>query len=209
MEKNKEKVEKTCFTSKEKYYYRVINKFFRQTDFKNIIQMIDIIESRSKISLRLLDWFVTSYACDNMVCYNIENEEDLFIVHIGYKAQLKSYKKRYFDPFRRGKRFSYCYTRSDRTKRLETTLGQLNFFRWAFSYKIIKYVENNFDDITKEMIANNKANKKEKKNKIDTKRNAKNMKGKTKKITVKKKNIKIKAEQNIDNEKIELTLSFS
>ena len=238
MKKNKEdaaqnlkhkKIQKVQFTNKEKYYYRVINKYFRQTDFHNIEQMIDIIKKDSKIknskiskikdskikdskiSLRLLDWFVTSYACNNMVCYNIPDDEDIFIVHISYKAQLKSYKKRYFDPFRRGKRFAYSYDRKDRSKRLVTTLGQLNFFKWAFTYNIIEYVSNNYDDINKQMIATNKANKENKKKKRNEELSLSQTHESPKKrhtVRVKKKNIEIEAEQNIDNDKIALTVSF-
>ena len=47
------------FTTKEKYYYKMVNNFFKNYQIEI---MIDIINSKSKISLRILDWFVTSYA---------------------------------------------------------------------------------------------------------------------------------------------------
>jgi len=62
-----------------------------------------MINGNSKISLRLLDWFVTRHAKRHSISYFIN--DDKFNVHISYKAQLKSYKKRYFDPFRKGKKY--------------------------------------------------------------------------------------------------------
>ena len=104
--------------------------------------MIDIVEGQSDISLRLLDWFVTRHASKQKIRfdkYDVSNNSDkfdkrvdrCFNVHISYKAQLKSYKKKYFDPFRRRKKFKYYFDK-EKTVHLCTTIGQLNFFRWAF-----------------------------------------------------------------------------
>ena len=69
--------------------------------------MIDIINGKSEISLRILDWFVTRYSNKYKITIDMGDEEDIFNVHISYKAQLKSYKKKYFDPFRRKKKFFF------------------------------------------------------------------------------------------------------
>ena len=76
-----------------------------------------------------------------------------------YKAQLKSYKKKNFDPFRRDRKFYYSYDQLDDTKKVLTTLGQLNFFKWAISNKIIDYVEKHYEDINRSMINYNKEEK--------------------------------------------------
>lgn len=161
------------FSTKEKYYYRTINSFFRKTDESNIKKMLDIINGNSVISLRLLDWFVTRYANKYKISYKlntgnesngnykIESDKD-FNVYVSYKAQLKSYKKRYFDPFRRRKKFFYHYDKKDDSKIIHTTIGQLNFFRWSFSNNIIGYVEKNYKKINESMIISNKKDKKKK-----------------------------------------------
>ena len=42
---------------------------------KNLDKVINIINGKSKISLRLIDWFVTNYAKKHFIIYNvIENE---------------------------------------------------------------------------------------------------------------------------------------
>lgn len=191
----------TNFTSKEKLYYKMIDKFFKELPKASINEMLDIIDGRSKISLRLLDWFVTRYANKFKVTYNLENKER-FNVHISYKAQLKSYKKRYFDPFRRRKKFLYTYDKENQ-KNFCTTIGQLNFFRWAFSNKVVKYVDNNYEQILKSMINSNKEDKdkKEDKNKHDDKHSEENLK-------VIKNGVTVSAKQKITNDVIKIILSF-
>ena len=98
----------TFFSSKELCYYKTIHKFFKKCEDKEIIRMLDIINGNSEISLRVLDWFVTRYS-KRKIDFSDSNENtiDSFDVHISYKSELKSYKKRYFDPFRRRRKFYY------------------------------------------------------------------------------------------------------
>jgi hypothetical protein len=172
----------TFFNSKELCYYRTIHKFFKTCNDENIIKMLDIINGTSEISLRLLDWFVTKYS-KKKIDFNSSNEHtiDSFDVHISYKSELKSYKKKYFDPFRRRRKFFYPlylnekhYTtnntnnsnNSKETVLLYTTLGQLNFFMWIFSNNILAYVELNLNKIIEAMNTTNRDDKKKKKQKL-------------------------------------------
>jgi hypothetical protein len=159
------------FNQKELCHYKNINKYFKECYEKNpefITKMINIIEGKSDISLRILDWFVTKYSKKKIVCNgNVKNVE-AFDVKISYKAQLKTYKKRYFDPFRRKKKFYYPCEKEgfikigDEIKHIYTTLGQLNFFRWAFTNGIVSYVEDNLSFIVSEMNIFNKDEKRKK-----------------------------------------------
>ncbi len=65
-----------------------------------------------------------------------------------YKAQLKAYSKKLFDPFCRRERISFI---DHDNNELITTVGQLNFFRWAIENKIIEFITENFDDIEQDM----------------------------------------------------------
>jgi len=200
-EENLLSFKKVNFNAKEKLYFMSIDKFFRNTDKNNIKKMWQIVDINynSKISLRLLDWFVTRYANRYKTYYYLE-DGSRFNVHISYKAQLKSYKKRYFDPFRRRKKFYYRYTEDDNL-RPYTTIGQLNFFRWAFTNDVIKYVETNYDTIIDEMIKSNKQDKKKKQiKKLNNKSNNKS--------DNKSGNITINAKKIIKNEECKIILSF-
>jgi hypothetical protein len=118
--------------------------FFKQPD--NISKMLPIIMGESKISIRILDWFVTNYSKTKKIYYKIN--KDTFNVHINYSNQLDAYTKKLFDPFCRSKRIPFYYTETDY---IITTVAQLNFFKWAISNKIIEYVENHFKEIYKDM----------------------------------------------------------
>lgn len=127
------------------------------TDFyvkvkSNIKQMLPIVREESPISLRILDWFVTNYAKKHNVVYPLEDENGWsqpFNVHLSYKAQLKAYSKKHFDPFRRRTRITFYY---EPKKCISTTVGQLNFFRWAIMNKVLPYVEEHMSEIEQDMM---------------------------------------------------------
>jgi len=136
------------FKAKELMHYKKLDNFFCQCSKEECQMMVDIINGNHLVSLRFLDWFVTRYCYLYKLSINIENKymkEKDFNINISYKAQLKSFKKKYFDPFRRKKKFFYVSEKNDLV--ILTTLGQLNFFRWAISYNIIKYTEENYRTI--------------------------------------------------------------
>ena len=150
-------------------YYKMINKYFRRCDKEMVELMVRIINlQETDISLRVLEWVATKFTPKNLDM-NIQDRE-LFNINIMYKAQLKSYKKKNFDPFRRDKKFLYNYDKTDPSKTVITTLGQLNFFKWAISSNIIKYVKDNFEYINDCMIKYNKDDKKKKKTKDEIKK---------------------------------------
>ena len=128
--------------------------FFQKTD--NIKILIPIINGNSNISLRIIDWFVTNYSKKNNTCIinkdtHIKNDIKQFIVFLNYKSQLKAYTKKQFDPFCRRDRIKFIYDINNNEKIIETTVGQLNFFRWAIKHKIINYINDNLSDIEYDM----------------------------------------------------------
>ena len=134
---------------------RNLYEFYLTND--NIFKILPIITSNSHISIRVLDWFVTNYSKKYTVIYELKgkdiNGEKYFNVYLQYKCQLKSYKKKIFDPFCRKQRIAFHY---DENKCVVTTIGQLNFFSWAITYGVLKYVEENIQAITNDMITSNK-----------------------------------------------------
>ncbi len=122
---------------------------------ENMNKMIHIINGESNISLRIVDWFVTNFAKKNYTVYEIENDVR-FKVYNDYKLKLKAYAKRRFDPFCRWERISIPYNEE---QCMETTIGQLNFFKWAIENRIIEYIENNYKIIENDMNARNSTSK--------------------------------------------------
>lgn len=129
--------------------------FYKNKD--NLKTLISIINGESKISLRVIDWFVTNYSKKNNISYLIMDDRHTvsekpkmkeFVVYIDYKLQLKGYQKKQFDPFCRRERIEFYY---DDSNFIVTTVGQLNFFRWSIKNKIIDYVTNNLTSIESDM----------------------------------------------------------
>jgi hypothetical protein len=116
----------------------------------NLDKVIPIITGKSDISLRILDWFVTNYSKKNNVSYQIiQNDKNFnFIVYLDYKSQLKAYSKKQFDPFCRRERISFI---DHDNNELITTVGQLNFFRWAIENNILDYIKEHYDIIENDM----------------------------------------------------------
>jgi hypothetical protein len=127
----------------------------------NLDKMLKIINGESRISLRIVDWFSTNYAKKNVTTYDTDNCPR-FKVYNDYKLKLKAYSKRRFDPFCRWDRIKMPFGNKEYS--IETTIGQLNFFKWAIENKIIKFIEENYTVIEQDMNLNNSVSKNKKHN---------------------------------------------
>lgn len=160
-----------------------INDFFSYKE--HLKKMIDILSGKNNLSLRIIDWFVTNYSKKYDTIYAIKKDDynniyDLdrmcvdeliddidyvkFIVYLEYKSQLKAYSKKQFDSFCRGERIKFQYTLNEQLYEIETTVGQLNFFRWAIQNNLLVYITKNYENIENDMnecIKNKKIKKKD------------------------------------------------
>jgi hypothetical protein len=169
--------------------------FYKHED--NLDKMLKIITGESMISLRIVDWFATNYAKKYYTIYTIEegngNVERRFKVYVDYKLKLKAYSKKRFDPFCRWDRISIPYKGG---QFIETTIGQLNFFKWALENKVIHYIEQNYEDIEKDMNTRNSTSKR-KELSIDNTKTRK-----------KREELSVSATKSIKKEKIEIVVQF-
>lgn len=193
------------FNLKELCYYTMVDKYFKtRCTEKDIKLMIDIIDSDADISLRVLDWFAAKFSKNRNKLNFTSTNSDEFDVRISYDSQLRTFRKKYFDPFRRKNKFYYYYDTSDKTKKIFTTIGQLNFFKWAIDKKILEFVKLNLDTINDEM---KKSTTDEKKKKITI--NTKKKKEFVKKNTNSTTDFKIKAKKTEKDDDVEIVLHFS
>ena len=129
--------------------YLSLVKYYNNNE--NMNKLIDYIKI-NKISLRIIDWFVTNYSKKNDSMYEMYNDDGVrlnpFNVFHSYKSQLKSYSKKYFDPFCRRNRIDFKY---NDTETISTTIGQLNFFKWAISNRLVEYIKENYKEIETDM----------------------------------------------------------
>jgi hypothetical protein len=165
-------------------------------DEKYLTRMLKIITGESKISLRIVDWFATNYAKKNYTLYPISDTNGntiRFKVYFDYKLKLKAYSKKRFDPFCRWDRISIPYKNSTC---IETTIGQLNFFKWAIENKVIEYIEENYETIEKDMNSRNSTSKR-KDSIVDN--------SKTRK---KREELSVSAIKSIKKEEVEIVVKF-
>jgi hypothetical protein len=165
-------------------------------DEKTLNRMLKIITGESKISLRIVDWFSTNYAKKYYTIFNIDEDSEngrRFKVYVDYKLKLKAYSKKRFDPFCRWDRISIPYKKDTC---IETTIGQLNFFKWALENKVIDYIEENYEIIEKDMNNRNSTSKR-KEQIVDN--------SKTRK---KREELSISATKSIKKEKVEIVVQF-
>jgi len=182
------------YTTQNELLLNNLMEFYKMDD--NLTKMLKIITGESKISLRIVDWFATNYAKKNYTLYDMKNNHGnniRFKVYFDYKLKLKAYSKKRFDPFCRWDRISIPY--KDGTY-IETTIGQLNFFKWALENKVVNYIEENYDIIEKDMNNRNSTSKR-KETIVDN--------SKTRK---KREELSISATKSIKKEDVEIVLTF-
>lgn len=168
------------FTMKQALLLNSLISFYKNKNNLNII--VPIISQQTNISLRLLDWLVTNYSKKYNICYTLHDKYDedgyilsnyIFNLWMDYKNQLKAYSKKQFDPFCRRERimlniktmeviigYNEAYLNEDM---IITTVGQLNFFKWAITFNVILYAFENKAAIEADMLRSSK--------KIDTSNN--------------------------------------
>ena len=111
---------------------------------ENIDILLPIINQQTRLSLRSLDWFVTNYCKKNNINYLLKrgNDNISYFPFKSYKSQLKAYSKKFCDPFCRRERVIFDYQNNTiidfksthklgHKEYIITTIGQLNFFRFA------------------------------------------------------------------------------
>ena len=134
---------------KQELIINSLQKFY--TNRNDMGEVMQLLQGTSAISLRLIDWFVTNYARQHTISYILNSQE--FLVYMNYKSQLKAYSKKLFDPFCRRERIMFQVPGQEP---FLTTVGKLNFFRWAIEKGVIEYIQLNLAKVEKEMNLNSR-----------------------------------------------------
>ena len=180
--------------------------------------MLKIINGESPISLRIIDWFATNYAKKFFTVYDV-GANRRFKVYVDYKLKLKAYSKRRFDPFCRWDRITIPYTNGTF---IQTTIGQLNFFKWALENEVVAYIEAHYGAIEDDMNARNSTSRRNNgtaslddsnvstnanvSTNVSTNANANANNNKTRK---KREELSISATKSIKKETVEIVVSFN
>lgn len=183
-----------AYTTQNTILLDTLREFYRDED--KLKHIIPILNGESHISLRIIDWFATNYAKKYFVVYDVlrsSGRTKRFYVHIDYKLKLKAFSKRRFDPFCRWDRIHIPYGEG---KYVQTTIGQLNFFKWCLENNILDYIEKNYDAIDKDMNHRNSTAKR---------RELKKQGNRTRK---KREELSISAAKTINKQRVEIKVDF-
>ncbi len=129
---------------KQELIIQSLQRFYSSRE--DLSEIVELLKGTSAMSLRLIDWFVTNYAKTHSTSYILNGQE--FVVYMNYKNQLKAYSKKLFDPFCRRERILFQIPGHEA---FLTTVGKLNFFRWAIEKNILDYIKGHQNEIEKEM----------------------------------------------------------
>lgn len=139
--------------SRKAVLFESLQRFYKEGDHLEQFTRHTSKRAEQTISLRLLDWLVTNYAKSKNVVYTVTDpdtgSEKTFNVYMEYKAQLKAYSKRFFDPFCRRERVEIV--NHDGVPQ-ETTVGQLNFLRWCIKSGVVRFALDNRELIEADMV---------------------------------------------------------
>ena len=153
-------------SSKESLLKTKLIEFYKNKDNLNIL--LPIILQKTRLSLRSLDWFVTNYCKKNNISYPLirDSVQINYFPFKSYKSQLKAYSKKFCDPFCRRERVIFDYSNNQIIEYSQcknntvlikhddyiiTTIGQLNFFKFAIQDSIISYAIEHITDIENDM----------------------------------------------------------
>lgn len=127
-----------------------LTEFYKEQKYIDEIKMI--VNQESIVSLRILDWFITNYSkkIKTVVSNTGGGGKENIDVYTNYKLMLKAFSKKIFDPFCRKNKMIFYYGTND-TEFIETSCGQLCFFKWCFENGIIEFVKNNLTIIENDM----------------------------------------------------------
>jgi hypothetical protein len=116
------------------------------SDESRTTQLHDILSKRSGVSLRLVDWLVTNASkTSTIVVYNKGIPVDAFV---DYRRRLSSHTKRNFDAFARRKRITLTFFGNIRR---QSSLAQLNFFKYIIDRNLFEYCKSHRDEIEAHM----------------------------------------------------------
>lgn len=146
-------------------------RFYNENDGENMDRMLSVINGTTNISLRIMDWFVTNYSKKHYTVYDLVGNGNgnggdgtgisrpkRFKVYVDYKLKLRAYSKKRFDPFCRWDRINVPHKNG--TTYIQTTLGQLNFFKWAIENEVLRYIQENYTAIETDMNIRNNTSRK-------------------------------------------------
>lgn len=107
-------------------------------DPERVESFLAIVKRKNGMSLRVIDWLVTNYS--KTMCVTLETDGVPRDLNRDYQKNLSAYNKRNLDPFARKNKISITILGKETRN---STVGQLNFFRWFLKNGINVFLQQN------------------------------------------------------------------
>jgi hypothetical protein len=152
----------TPLTFRERLLVKSVDAFYEKPkNFQRLKQVLQHcrpsnIPKPGQISLRMLDFLCSTYAAENTVVLKPKKLHVPLNLKNVYSDGLSAYGKIYYDCFKRNNRFQY----KKHGQQIETTVGQLLYFKDALSYGILDYAEQHQQQLKRAMKRQSKLIKK-------------------------------------------------
>lgn len=145
-----------CITSsvsnKHDLIMRKVKTFFDVKE--NFDRLKPMLTQESSISLRVLDWSTTNWSRKNTVMLETYRSgfKEVINMFLDYKANLKAFSKKSFDPFCRRERIMLQFECDPEKKTYISTTAQLNFMKWAIESGVLEYCQRNLELLEADMV---------------------------------------------------------
>jgi hypothetical protein len=139
-------------SNKHDLIMKKVKRFFdKQQNFEKLKPMLT---QECNISLRVLDWSTTNWSKKNTIMLETyrNGHKEIINMFLDYKANLKAFSKKSFDPFCRRERIMLRFECDSEKKTYITTTAQLNFMKWAIESGVLDYCKANIDLLEADMV---------------------------------------------------------
>ena len=133
--------DKKNYKSKSIIILQSVTSYFLKNK-NNYLSFSNIINNKNKITVNFINWFITVHCENNIVFINDK------LIYSSFKTANKYYSKKYFNPLRKVDNIKVMINNIE----LETSVCQLNFFKWAYTNGIVEYVHKNYLKLLDEYI---------------------------------------------------------
>jgi hypothetical protein len=139
-------------SNKHDLIMKKLKRFFDKQD--NFEKLKPMLTQECNISLRVLDWSTTNWSKKNTVMLETHRNgyKENINMFLDYKANLKAFSKKSFDPFCRRERIMLQFDCDPEKKTYITTTAQLNFMKWAIESGVLDYCKANLELLEADMV---------------------------------------------------------
>lgn len=139
-------------SNKHDLIMKKVKRFFDQKE--NFEKLKPMLTQECKISLRVLDWSTTNWSKKNTVMLETYRNgyKETINMFLDYKANLKAFSKKSFDPFCRRERIMMKFECDPEEKTYISTTAQLNFMKWAIESGVLDYCQQNLELLEADMV---------------------------------------------------------